>query len=193
MDTTSPAAAAPVLHAADKALRGVEWLTAWIAGITIFALMVMISAEVVLRRLFDAPIRGQVDVTELTMVSFGVLCVSYCYRHAGHIRMDLLLKVVGGRGRWIAELFVTLVAFAVVTVLLPGAWAHFERAFDFGDSTIGMSLPTWPSKLAVAVGLAILWLRLLLAFWVYGRLAVDPAATPVAVPVPPDPRKEMDA
>ncbi len=182
-----------MLRAADSALGRVEWLTAWIGGVTIFALMIMIAAEVILRRVFEAPIRGQVDVTELTMVSFGVLCVSHCYRHAGHIRMDLLLKVLRGRGRWIAEIVVTLIAFAVVTVLLPGAWSHFERAFEFGDSTIGISLPTWPSKLAVAVGLGILWLRLLLAFWVYGRLVIDPAATPVAVPVPPDPREDMDA
>ena len=43
------------------------------------------------------------------------------------------------------------------------------------------------------VGLGILWLRLVLEFWVYGRLILRPDAVPVGVPTPPDPREDMDA
>ena len=184
---------APLLHCCDRALIRVETVTAWLGGLVIFLMMFLVTAEVFLRRLFNSPIPGQQDITILSMAAFGVLCISYCYRHSGHIRMDLILKLAGGRLRWALSLLITAVALLTVSAVWPGTWTHFVRAYDLGDSTFGIGLPTWPSKLAAPVGLGILWLRLVLEFWVYGRLILRPDAVPVGVPTPPDPREDMDA
>ena len=186
-------AQAPVLAILDRGLARIELVTAWIGGLVIFLMMFLVTAEVVMRRLLASPIPGQVDITMLSMVAFGVLCVSFCYRRAGHIRMDLLVKVLRGRSRWSLELLVTLVAFVTISAILPGTWNHFLRAFEFGDTTFGVGLQTWPSKLAVPIGLGVLWLRLLVEFWVYGRLILRPDAAPIGVPTPPDPGEDMDA
>lgn len=177
----------------DRALQRVEFATVWIAGLTIFVIMILVSAEVLSRRLFNAPIRGQVDFTSMTMVSFSLLCISYCYRQAGHIRMDMLQKVTRGRLSWATQIFATCIALFLVTAIIPGTWTHFLRSWTLGDSTLGIGLPTWPSKLAAPVGLGILWLRLVLELWVFGRLIADPALEPVGVPQPPDPTENMDA
>lgn len=184
---------APLLRRADAALFAAEWALAALAGIVIFALMALISADVLARGLFAAPIRGQVDATSLAMVSFGVLCISYCYRRAAHIRMDILVTALEGRARWAVELATTVLALVVVTAIIPGSWTHFMRAYEFGDTTMGVGLPTWPSKLAVPVGLGVMWLRLTLELWIYGRLIADPGRAPVGVPAPPDPTRDMDS
>ncbi len=184
---------APALQRCDDALVRIETVTAWLGGFVIFLLMFMVTAEVILRRLFNSPIPGQQDVTILSMVAFGVLCISYCYRQAGHIRMDLVLKVTDGRLRWLLNLMITIIALVTVSAVWPGTWAHFVRAYDLGDSTFGVGLPTWPSKLAVPIGLGLLWIRLMLELWVYGRLVARPDAEPVGVPRSPDPREDMDA
>ncbi len=181
------------LQVLDQVLMKIEVSTAIIAGAIIFFLMFLVTAEVFLRRVFNNPIPGQQDITILSMVSFGVLCISYCYRQAGHIRMDLLLKKFTGRIHWSLNLAVTLIALLTVTAIWPGTWTHFLRAFQFGDSTFGIGLSTWPSKLAVPVGLGVLWLRLLLEIYVYGRLIKNPELEPIAVPMPADPREKMDA
>lgn len=182
-----------MLDTLDRLLQRVEYATAWIAGVTIFGLMLLASAEVLSRRLLNAPIPGQVDFTSLSMVTFSLLCISHCYRQAGHIRMDILQKMTTGRLSWMTQLLTTCIALFLVTAILPGTWSHFMRAWTLGDSTIGVGLSTWPSKLAAPVGLGILWLRLVLELWVYGRLIADPDLDPIGVPRAPDPVDHMDA
>lgn len=181
-----------MLKTLDNALMRVEFLTAALAGLTIFAVMLLVTAEVLMRRLLNSPIQGQVDATSLSMVAFSLLCISYCYRQAGHIRMDMLQKMTRGRLSWSTHLFATLVGLFVVSAILPGTWTHFMRAWSLGDTTLGVGLPTWPSKLAAPVGLGILWLRLLLEVWVFGRLFLNPSLEPVGVPRAPDPLDDMD-
>lgn len=182
-----------MLKAADRYLMRLEYATAWLGGLTIFAVMFLVTAEVLMRRLFNNPIEGQVDFTMMSMIGFSVLCISHCYRQAGHIRMDLLQKMSGGRTSWFLELFATCCGLFLISVILPGAWTHFLRAYEFGDTTLGVGLATWPSKLAACVGLGILWVRLVLELWVYGRLLINPTLEPVGVPLPPDPLEDMDA
>ena len=169
----------------DRWLGRIEYCTAWTAGVTIFTLMLLASAEVLSRKLLNAPIPGQVDFTSLSMVTFSLLCLSHCYRQAGHIRLDILQKMTKGRLSWATQF--------LVSAILPGTWTHFMRSWTLGDSTIGIGLSTWPSKLAAPVGFGILWLRLVLELWVYGRLIANPDLDPIGVPRAPDPVDHMDA
>ena len=177
----------------DATLMKVEYVTVWLAGLAVLVTMLLVTAEVVARGAFNAPIQGQVDVVSVGMVAYSLLCISYCYRQAGHIRMDMLQKAMRGRAQWIAQVVATLAGLFTVLAILPGTWTNFMRAFEFGDTTMGIGLPTWPSKLAAPVGLGVLAARLTLELWVYGRLIVDPAREPVGVPAPPDPTTDMDA
>ena len=181
-----------MLRILDKALMRVEFATACLGGLSIFVIMLLVTAEVLMRRLFNSPIPGQVDFTSMSMVAFSLLCISYCYRQAGHIRMDMLQKMTRGRLSWATHLFATIVGLFLITAIIPGTWTHFMRAWEFGDTTLGVGLPTWPSKLAAPVGLGILWLRLLLEIWVFGRLFMNPTLEPIGVPRPPDPLEDMD-
>ena len=87
----------------------------------------------------------------------------------------------------------TIAGLFLVIAILPGTWTNFLRAYQFGDTTMGIGLPTWPSKLAAPIGLGVLALRLTLELWVYGRLIANPDLEPVGVPAPPDPLEDMDA
>lgn len=182
-----------MLRKLDAALMTVEMWTARLGGAVILLIMLLMTAEVLLRKLVNNPIPGQLDMVSVSMVAFSVLCISYCYRQAGHIRMDLLQKALTGRAQHVTNLVATLLALFTVVAIGPGTWLHFLRAYEFGDTTIGVAIPTWPSKLAVTVGLGILALRLALEIWVFGRLVVSPSAEPVGVPKAPDPRTEKDA
>ena len=86
---TGPGAAA--LGAADRVLRQVEFATVLIAGAVIFFVMWVGVAEIFSRKLFNYPLYGQLDIIELTMSSYAILPISYCWRAAGHIRVDLVI------------------------------------------------------------------------------------------------------
>jgi len=101
---------APVgLVLADKWLSKVEDAFALLAALCIFGLMLLGITQVLGRQLFDMPVPGYIDFVELSMVTFAFLAVAYCQRLGGHVRMDLFVRLVHGRTRWLLE-FVTTTA-----------------------------------------------------------------------------------
>lgn len=181
-----PGPAAGALALADRTLSWVEFATAVVAGLVIFFVMWVGVAEILLRRGFNAPLYGQLDLIEQTMALYALLPISYCWRLAGHIRVDLLIDNFHGRGRWIVETLTTLAALGLVTALWPGVLHFFENALEIGDSTMNTRWPTWPSKFVPVVAFSILWVRLVLELIGFLRLVACPAATPIAVPTHPD-------
>lgn len=170
------------LSAADRLLRPIEFATVVIAGLVIFFVMWVGVAEIFARKLFNYPLYGQLDIIELTMSSYTLLPISYCWRAAGHIRVELVINLFAGRRRWLLELVTTVLALVLVTAILPGVLHFFDNAYDIGNSTINTQWPTWPSKFVPIVGLSILWVRLMVETIAYVRLVLDPDAAPVAIP-----------
>ena len=98
--------------------------------------------------------------------------------------MELLLdKIPRGRMFWLFEVITTFAALAIVTILCRYSFDHFLRAWEFGDSTIDINLPVWPSKLLVTIALGVLAFRLALQLAGFMRLLFYPNAVPVAVPL----------
>lgn len=168
----------------DRGLQVIELVTAIVAGVVIFGVMWVGVAEIFLRKAFNSPLYGQLDLIEQTMALYTLLPISYCYRKAGHIRVDILAGRFTGRAKWIAELGASIAAFGLIVALLPGVLHFFENAYYIGDSTINTQWPTWPSKLMPVIGFSILAVRIALELWAYVRLVADPLAEPIAVPIP---------
>lgn len=167
----------------DRWLAPVENFFNFVAGMAILGLMLLGVGQILLRRLFNAPIFGYIDLVELAMATFAFLGAAYCQRLGDHIRMEILISYLRGRTLWIAEFIGTLLALIVVGVLVWYGWEHFLRAYQLGDTTIDAQYPLWPSKLLVPIAFAVWFLRLLLQLVGFLRLARWPQAAPVAVPL----------
>ncbi|CUH40828.1 TRAP-type mannitol/chloroaromatic compound transport system, small permease component [Jannaschia seosinensis] len=184
------------LSRTDRALLKVEAALNLASGITIFALVLLAIANVLMRKFLNLPVPGYIDWTEQFMAVFAFLGLAYVQREGGHIRMDLLVGNLKGRVLWLFEFLSVLFMLLVVTALIYGTWFHFMRSFDFGapnwstDSSIDISLPLWPSKLAVPVAFAVLWLRLVVQLWAYGRGLRLGGDAIVGVPLPEDPAEQ---
>lgn len=173
----------------DRAYFKIESAMNLAAGITIFALVMLAVVHVVSRKLLNAPVPGYVDWTQQFMAIFAFLGLSYCQREGGHIRMDIVIGQIHRRPLWIAEFLSILFMLLVVTALVYGTFFHFERSFDFArprwssDSSIDIGLPLWPAKLIVTISMAVLWGRLVLQLWGFGRAYARNDEKPVAVPL----------
>jgi TRAP-type C4-dicarboxylate transport system permease small subunit len=166
----------------DRWLSPIENFFNFIAAMAIMALMLLGVGQILLRRLFNAPIFGYIDMVELSMATFAFLGAAYCQRLGDHIRMELLIGRLHGRALWIAEFLGTLAALLIVGVLVWFGWEHFLRAYYLGDTTIDAQYPLWPSKLLVPVAFAVWFLRLAIQLLGFLRLSRYPDAAPVAVP-----------
>lgn len=189
MSTSSVLADDSALSRTDRTFLKLEAAMNLIAGVVIFALVLLAVYNVVGRKLFNAPVPGYVDWTEQFMATFAFLGLAFCQREGGHIRMDILVGQFRGRTLWAAEWISCVFMLLLTTALIYGTWFHFERSFDWNaplwstDSSIDIALPLWPAKLIVPVSLAVLWIRLALQIWGYGRAFRRNETAPVAVPL----------
>ena len=170
-----------LLRQADRLLSHLEDSLNIIAALAIFFLMFVGVVQIVGRTVFDFAIYGYIDWIEQASALFAFLGIAYAQRLGSHIGMDLTM---GWRpvNRWRIELFGVVMTLLIVTVLIYASFTNFLRAYQIGDSTMDIKLPTWPAKLMVPLALSVLWLRLGLQIWGYLRMISHPDAQPIAVP-----------
>jgi C4-dicarboxylate transporter, DctQ subunit len=183
VDAPPPAADWRRLRAADRHLGTLENALNLIAALAIFFVMLLGVAQIIGRTVFDVTFEGYIDFIEQGSALIAFLGIAYCQRQGGHVRLDIALRLLPKRALWVIEAIGVGVALAVVGVLIESTFLNFLRAYQLGDSTMGIRLPVWPGKLMVPVALTALWFRLLLQLFGYVRLVRQPDADPLAVPV----------
>ena len=173
----------------DRMLLPVETVMIVISGLFTFALMFLAVFSVGGREFFGSPLRGYVDWIEMAMPFIAIFGIAYVQRVGNHIRMDIFVGLLRGRALWAVELIMTILILVLMVLLLWGAWAHFDRSFDFArpnwsrDSSIDINLPIWPAKLAVVAAFAVLVLRAALQVWAYARALFLGLERPAAIPL----------
>lgn len=172
-----------IINTTDKLLIKLENFLNGFSAIAIFVLMLTAAVQVVSRKVFNLPIPGYIDIAEQSIAIFAFLSIAYCQRLGGHVRMEIFLSAMKGRSKWVSEAIQTTASILIISILMYFSFKHFQRAWVFGDSTIDIGLPTWPSKLMIPVALATLNLRLLIQLAGYIRLAIDPKLEPIGVPL----------
>ena len=168
----------------DRTLSNVETPLNLLGGVFIMALAGLGITQVILRSALGLSIPGYIDFVEQGTAFFAFLGLAYTQRTGAHIRMELLLQSLPRAAVWRLEVVNTLFAGIVVVLLIPGAWQHFLRAFTIGDSTMGIRLPTWPTRLLVVLALVLLLIRIAVQLWGFLRLSLVRDANPIAVPLP---------
>ncbi len=171
------------LSRADLLLYKLESALTLLGGVVIFLLVFLATANVLGRWAFSLPITGYIDWVEQSMAFFAFLGLAYTQRDGGHIRMDMLVGNIHGRILWAVEFLSTLLMLGVTMVLIYGSYLHFLRAFQLGDSSSDIDLPTWPAKFVVPFALSILALRFIIQLWGYARAFKNNTERPVAVPL----------
>ncbi len=167
----------------DRLLFRLESRLTLMGGLVIFALVFFATTNVLGRWLFSLPISGYIDWIEQAMAFMAFLGLAYTQQQGGHIRMDIAVARIRGRFLWFTEFLSTLLMLLVTLVLVYGSSLHFWRAYDIGDSSLDINLPTWPAKLVVPVAFILLAVRLILQLWAYGRAIRLNTSRPVAIPL----------
>ena len=170
------------LSATDRGLSVVENALNVIAAATILIVMIVTTLQIG-ARLMGQPVPGFLEASEQSIAIFAFLGAAYAQRLGAHIRMELFVRFVRGRARWLLELSTTLIALCVVALLIPYSIEFFLNAYTIGDSTLDYGIPTWPSKLLVPIALSIWLARLCVEAVGYGRLILSPEAEPIGVPI----------
>lgn len=160
-----------MLRVLDGATLGLNVL----GSALILVLMVLVGVDVFGRNLAGAPVSGVPEIVTLSIVAIVFLQIPQALRSGRMTRSDALPNLLRARvprvGKAVETLF-DLAAMYVVWLIVSGTWPIFTRAWERNDfiGAIGdFTAPTWPVKLTILVGGAMLILqfaaRILRRYW----------------------------
>lgn len=141
-------------------------LAANVAGsCLIVGLVVLITADVMGRNFFGAPVAGVPEMVSLSIVAIVFLQAPQALRAGRLTRSDGVIDMLKGRAPRVASMLETLfdlVGFSVLAAILYAHWPILTRSWERGDfvGAVGnFTAPTWPVKAMLALGAALLALQ----------------------------------
>ena len=135
--------------------RRVEAILGVVASAILFAMMLLTFVDVVARYVFNRPLRGAFEVTELmllVLIFAGLPLVSFADEHAV---MDFIDRVLGRRGTRVLERGVQVVDAAFVFLLCWLVWLKADRIWAYRDATDVLRIVYGPFVYFMAVTLAL--------------------------------------
>lgn len=152
------------LERLNRTFGGIEDLMLRAAGLTTFAIMLIVGADVLMRYVLNSPFSWSYDLISIYLVPLSFFfALSATFRRNHHISVDILYLRYPEAVQRLCRLLVALLfgPFVFWMIWLAALDAH-ER-YVAGDAISGTILwPTWIPSAIVAVGFAALMLRLLL-------------------------------
>lgn len=157
-------------HASGPFLRTLDAVTlaANVAGsCLIVGLVALITADVVGRNAFGAPVAGVPEIVSLSIVAIVFLQAPQALRAGRLTQSDGVISVLHTKAPGFAkglETLFDLVGFAVLGAILYAHWPIMTRAWERGDfiGAVGnFTAPTWPVKVMLAIGAVLLALQFL--------------------------------
>jgi TRAP-type C4-dicarboxylate transport system permease small subunit len=134
-----------------------------ISAAIILCVMLFVSAEVIGRQVFNSPIPGHLELSELLMPAIVFLAIAYTQSTGGHVRMTIAIDHLPPGWRHVTEIVVKVLAIAVYSVLCFYSAKHAYRTWLFDDVT--MSPPyflIWPAAVMAPIGIFLVTLRIYL-------------------------------
>lgn len=155
------------LRTAHRFVSTLETWCGWGAGACLFAIMIIVFADVAMRYLLNSPLVWSYDLISLyLMVAIFFLALSVTQRDHHHVRVDILLVRCPPRVRHAMELIGNaLTAVVMFAILVQGGaktWHNWQS-----DAVVAGAIPwpTWLTAVFVPIGAGLLLLRLLFSLW----------------------------
>ncbi|QPC85356.1 TRAP transporter small permease subunit [Mesorhizobium sp. NBSH29] len=153
---------APDTGAVAGATLVIKRVLGLIGGCSLFAMMALSVYDALGRSLFNAPVFGANDVTQVLLVSTVAVAVPLCILAGQAIRIDILADMLAPRMRTIVE---RILGSTGAVMLLYLAWRcllNGMEASSFGETTMLLRISHAPFYVALASGLALGAITLLL-------------------------------
>ena len=153
----------PFVRAIEPVLSRVEQGLTIASTAVILFVMLFVCAEVFMRYVFNSPIPGHLEGSELLMPVIVFFALSYTQSVHGHVGMSFVVDALGEHGRRRLEAVTIGLSMFIFAVLTFYSGMQAYRAWIFDDVT--MTPPyfkIWPSAAAVPLGFFLCTLRMYL-------------------------------
>jgi TRAP-type transport system small permease protein len=115
-----------------------------VAALLLLAMVVMVTADILLRNLTRSGFSWAYEVTEYSLYLMTLLVAPWLLRRGQHVRIDLVLAMVPARVAWLMEALADILGFVVCVVLVRYGAAMTYESWRLGSITIkNLVFPEW--------------------------------------------------
>lgn len=153
-----------IIERCDRLLRVLEKGGIIVAGLFMFAIMLVVVTDVVMRYFVNAPLSWSYELISLyLMVGLFFLTLSDALAHHAHVAVDILHHYMPERVRHGAEVVGYVLATPVFAAICYLSAVTTWQSFQGGDVLAGhIPWPTWAAQIFVPLGVGVLVLRMAL-------------------------------
>lgn len=144
------------LRKTDSALMRL-YAVAGVLAAVLLALLAILILVAIISRFIGSYVPGLNAYAGYVMGGSTFLAMAYTFREGGHIRVNILMNALGGRARWLLQLWCFLagstiaIFFAYYIVKMTMVSFRFEDVSEGADAT-----PLWIPQAFLALGAVIL-------------------------------------
>jgi TRAP-type mannitol/chloroaromatic compound transport system permease small subunit len=144
----------------QKILR-LQKVLADVFGLLVLVLMFLIVVEVGGRFIFNTPLKGGVEASQILLTWVLFLPLAYALVQNAHVRVTMVVTHLSTRVSLIIEALGTLLSLAFFGLVTYVAWLRFCDSFSVGEVLpAAFWIPLWFQKLALPVGFFLFFLQL---------------------------------
>lgn len=125
-----------------------------LAASALVLLMLVTVADVILRYLFNWPIRGSYEFVEAMLIVFVFHGMAAAFFGRRNIVIDLIDPAVGVLGTKVLIRAADLLSLFGLLLLFWAMLGPATQAYDYGDRKMELSLPVWVLWAAALIGMA---------------------------------------
>jgi TRAP-type C4-dicarboxylate transport system permease small subunit len=138
---------------------------ALVAALTLLAMVIVVTADIVLRNTAGNGFVWANEVSEYALYLITLLTAPWLLRRGQHVRLDIVLTVVPARAAWIMEAAGDIAGFAVSLVLVRYGMAMTIDSARLGAITIkNLVFPEWWLLAPLPIAFALLAVEFVFRF-----------------------------
>jgi TRAP-type C4-dicarboxylate transport system permease small subunit len=142
-------------------LRRIERLLVDLSILAVIGLGVMITANVLIRTLFNSGVPDTTFIVAELMVAAVILPMAATTAARAHIAVELIANQLPVRIHEGLIVFGSIFGLLALAPLIWAGWREAVHAFEAGSFFFGeLHLPKWPGRVIFLVGISFCWLRL---------------------------------
>lgn len=130
-------------------------------GVLLFVLMTVIIVDVTGRYIFNHPLNGSLDMSITLLVLVVASSIAYGGRTGAHVTADIFTTLVSPWIEWATAIFVKFFAGAIVAIWSWRMFVSGRTAGRLGETTLLLDIPFQPVYHALAFGVGLYALVLL--------------------------------
>ena len=145
-----------------KAKKKIRTVNRWIAALGatfLIPLMLLTSADVISRDLFNHPLSGVVEISEYLLSVLILLGLAYAQQVKAHVGLSVLTSRLSPSAQCILQIITTLIGLFIFSILV---WQGLVVGLEERTVSDMLRIPQVPFRLLVAVATFLVCLELLL-------------------------------